>query len=153
MPAPKNQRDYFAEMYVAGIIADRKWNIYFPRRDQGFDFIITKSIGRSVIVRPVQVKGKYPETKTAVRNAYGYSGKLTQTHEDMILAIPFFSSDGVGVAPTCIAYALWTDIRKNAKGAFVCSPATLKKGIPSPMRDFTHLFDSVGLKRIEKESG
>ena len=35
-------RDYFAEMYVAGILADNGWNIYFPRRDNGFDFIITK---------------------------------------------------------------------------------------------------------------
>jgi len=30
-------RDYFAEMYVAGILADKGWNIYFPRRDKGFD--------------------------------------------------------------------------------------------------------------------
>ncbi len=32
-------RDYFAEMYVAGVMADSGWNIYFPRRDEGFSFI------------------------------------------------------------------------------------------------------------------
>ena len=53
-------RDYFAEMYVAGILADHGWNIYFPRRDKGFDFIITKDLGERMLVRPVQVKGLYP---------------------------------------------------------------------------------------------
>jgi hypothetical protein len=37
-------RDYFAEMYVAGILADKGWNVYFPKRDIGFDFIITKEV-------------------------------------------------------------------------------------------------------------
>src|SRR5947209_1336736 len=60
-------RDYFAEMYVAGILADNGWNIYFPRRDKGFDFIITKPIGDEIIVRPVQVKGKYPEVEISTK--------------------------------------------------------------------------------------
>jgi hypothetical protein len=33
-------RDYFAEMYVAGLLADAGWNIYFPHRDMGFDYIV-----------------------------------------------------------------------------------------------------------------
>lgn len=56
--APKT-RDYFAEMYVAGVLADAGWDIYFPRRDRGFDMIVSRSAGDSTIVRPVQVKGKY----------------------------------------------------------------------------------------------
>jgi len=150
MPTPINQRDYFAEMYVAGILADAKWNVYFPRRDQGFDFIITKTISGKIIIRAVQVKGKYPETMTASRNTYGYTGNLTQTHEDMVLVIPFFPANGICVAPSCIAFALWNDIRTNTKGKCSCVPATLKKGIPAPRRHFTHMFDACGLKRIEK---
>lgn len=38
--------DYFAELFVAGRLADAGWNVYFPHRDQGFDFIITKTIRR-----------------------------------------------------------------------------------------------------------
>lgn len=38
--------DYFAELYVAGGFADAGWNVYFPHRDQGFDFIVSKSNGR-----------------------------------------------------------------------------------------------------------
>ena len=75
-PAPKT-RDYFAEMYVAGVLADAGWQIYFPRRDVGFDFVVIKAHGETTLIRPVQVKGKYPtETKTNKQN-YGYDGELT----------------------------------------------------------------------------
>jgi len=64
-------RDYFAEMYVAGILADAGWNVYFPRRDKGFDFVITKHVGSRTIIRAVQVKGKYPgRTKTDKRTCF-----------------------------------------------------------------------------------
>jgi hypothetical protein len=53
--------DYFAELFVAGRLADAGWNVYFPHRDQGFDFIVTKTVGAAdMLIRPVQVKGKYP---------------------------------------------------------------------------------------------
>src|SRR5258708_3166563 len=97
-------RDYFAEMYVAGILADNGWNIYFPRRDKGFDFIITKPIGNEIIVRPVQVKGKYPEVEGRNLPAYGYGGKLSQLHDDMVLAIAYFSTNIHSVAPDHVAY-------------------------------------------------
>jgi hypothetical protein len=56
--------DYFAELYVAGRLADAGWNVYFPHGDKGFDFMISKPDqqgGR--IIRAVQVKGKYPTTE------------------------------------------------------------------------------------------
>src|SRR5229473_1817256 len=56
--------DYFAELYVAGRFADAGWNVYFPHRDKGFDFIISKphaEVGQ--LIRPVQVKGKYPRVR------------------------------------------------------------------------------------------
>jgi len=34
--------DFFAELYVAGRFADAGWNVYFPRRDRGFDFIASR---------------------------------------------------------------------------------------------------------------
>ena len=37
--------DYFAELIVAGMFAEKGWNIYFPHRDQGFDFIVSKYMG------------------------------------------------------------------------------------------------------------
>ncbi|MBW4043806.1 MAG: DUF4365 domain-containing protein [Acidobacteria bacterium] len=92
MPKPKNQRDEFAEQYVAGIFADAGWSVYFPRKDKGFDFIISKKTDAGLIIRPVQVKGKFPETTTAVRKKYGYRGKLTAIHPDMVLVIPLFTS-------------------------------------------------------------
>lgn len=47
MGLSNNQRDYFAELHVAGNFGDAGWNVYFPRRDKGFDFIVTKEIGPS----------------------------------------------------------------------------------------------------------
>jgi hypothetical protein len=32
--------DYFAELYVAGLMANAGWNVYFPHRDRGLDFIV-----------------------------------------------------------------------------------------------------------------
>ena len=57
-------QDYFAELYVAGLMANAGWNVYFPHRDKGMDFIISKTgADESEIIRPVQVKGKYPSTQ------------------------------------------------------------------------------------------
>jgi len=53
--APKT-RDYFAEMYIAGVMADQGWNIYFPHRDIGFDFMATIEVESEILIRPVQVK-------------------------------------------------------------------------------------------------
>ena len=61
MPAPAT-RDYFAELYVAGLFGDAGWSVYFPKRDVGFDFIATKSIDGDVLIRPIQVKGLYPHS-------------------------------------------------------------------------------------------
>ncbi len=81
-------KDYFAELYVAGRLADAGWNIYFPHRDEGFDFVISKFVGDVPLLRPVQVKGKYPTGEKGDKLKYGYVGKLTQTHPEMVLAIP-----------------------------------------------------------------
>lgn len=57
--------DYFAELYVAGSMAKAGWNVYFPHRDKGFDFIISKLIGgKRWVVRPVQVKSKTPRNES-----------------------------------------------------------------------------------------
>jgi hypothetical protein len=67
-------RDYFAEMYVAGLMADAGWDIYFPRRDRGFDMIASRPDGDGTLVRPVQVKGKYAMDAKTDKARYGYVG-------------------------------------------------------------------------------
>src|SRR5438128_375171 len=65
-------RDYFAELYVAGLVADAGWNVYFPHRDRGLDFIASKTGGDGQqIIRPVQVKGKYPCKGKTDKQYYG----------------------------------------------------------------------------------
>lgn len=56
--AEKRRPDYLAELYVAGVLADDGWNVYFPHRDEGFDFMISKYLGDRIVLRLVQVKGK-----------------------------------------------------------------------------------------------
>jgi hypothetical protein len=93
----------FAELYVAGLFATEGWNVYFPHRDDGFDFIVSKFIAKKRwLVRPVQVKGKYTRAK-ASRAAYGYVGRLSQLHPEMVPAIPVFDPDKRS-RPTCIAF-------------------------------------------------
>src|SRR5256885_303604 len=142
------KRDYFAELYVAGRFADAGWNVYFPHRDKGFDFIATKSNGSGIqLVRPVQVKGKYPSQDKGNKVVYGYVGKLTQLHPDMVLAIPYFSVHSPAT-PTCVAYLPQTLIKPHPRG-YRCQPAGFAEGTPRPRRDFACFFDIAGLALLE----
>ena len=108
--------DYFAELYVAGSFANAGWNVYFPHRDEGFDFIVSKTDGHgTLIVRPVQVKGKYPTSTKTNKIVYGYVGRLSQRHPEMVLAMPFFPTVSAP-APTCVAYMPISLIRRHSKG-------------------------------------
>jgi hypothetical protein len=140
--------DYFAEMYVAGRFAEAGWSVYFPRRDQGFDFLATKDVGAGFpLIRPVQVKGKYPSPTKGDHVLYGYVGKLTQLHPEMVLAIPFFSAGSPGT-PVGVAYMPRVQIRATARG-FRCQPASFREGQPRPRPAFRSFFDAPGLRWLE----
>ena len=139
--------DYFAELYVAGRLADAGWDIYFPHRDKGFDFVISKVTNGSPILRPVQAKGKYPSAEKIDKAVYGYVGKLTQTHPEMVLAIPYFSVSSPDT-PVYIAFMPWTTIRPHSRG-FRCQPATHCDGKPKPRREYQKFFDEAGIARLE----
>lgn len=143
-------RDYFAELYVAGLLAEAGWNIYFPHRDRGMDFIISKTgtDGREII-RPVQVKGKYPEADKTDKTRYGYVGGLNQIHPQMVLAIPFFETSGIGPA-LFVAYMPWSQIKPHQRG-YRCEPAIFRGGAPKPRRDFQSYFDANGIVQIESD--
>jgi hypothetical protein len=136
-------------MYVAGILADKGWNVYFPRRDKGFDFIITKNVGAGIIIRPVQVKGKYPERGKTNKNVYGYKGKLTQVHEDMVLSIAFFSHDTATKCPECIAYIPRSRISPQASLGYACQPARFVDGKIIPRKSYEQYFDEAGIGSME----
>ena len=141
--------DYFAELYVAGRFADAGWNVYFPRRDRGFDFIVSRSAaGGLQLIRPVQVKGKYPTPKKGDKDVCGYIGDLTELHPEMVLLIPFFSSASPEI-PTCIAYLPFALVRKHNRG-FRCESARFHGGTAVPRRDYAKFFDGEGLKLVEQ---
>jgi hypothetical protein len=139
-------RDYFAEMYVAGVLADEGWDIYFPRRDRGFDMVVSRASQDTTIVRPVQVKGKYASDAKTDKSRYGYVGDLTAFHDDMILAIPYFTSQNPH-APAMIAWMARTEIRPHARG-WRCEPARFVAGLPEPRPGFAACFDEPGLLRF-----
>jgi hypothetical protein len=95
----------------------------------------------------VQVKGKYPTGEKSDKAAYGYVGELTQTHPEMVLAIPYFPSQAPEM-PTCVAYMPLSVIRKHSRG-FRCQPATYKNGHPRPRRDYSKFFDANGTALLE----
>jgi hypothetical protein len=149
--APKS-RDYFAEMYAAGLLADHGWNVYFPRRDIGFDFIITKLIRDQVAVRPVQVKGFYPTEQKKSRGLFGYMGTLSQTHPDMVLALVYFDRGAIGAAPKHIAFMPYGAIRTQKSRGFACRPAQLTDEGPKPRRDYARYFDLSGIQLLETDA-
>lgn len=152
MPRPETQRDYFAELYVAGIFGDAGWSVYFPKRDVGFDFVVSLKVGSDTLLRPVQVKGLYPTTAKGNKDSYGYSGKLTAVHKDMVLVLPYFAATKRGVAPEHIAYMPFSQIRVRSRGGYRCVPASFKAGIPTPRRDFKQYFDNTGLTALSNPS-
>lgn len=147
----KRPRDLFAELYVAGVLADAGWHIYFPKRDFGIDFIATKEVGKEILVRPIQVKGKYPRADKVDKANYGYSGILTQRHPEMVLAIPFFTSEASPSPPKFVAYMPASQIREsqNKPGRFSAMPCTFRSGLPQKRRDYQKFFDERGLKLME----
>ena len=141
-------RDYFAELYVAGLMADAGWNVYFPHRDRGMDFFISKTGPDDIeIIRPVQVNGKYPEEGKKDFPVYGYVGKLNQIHPQMVLAIPYFATASLS-PPTLVAYMPFSKIKVHSRG-YRSQPARFKNGVPIARRDHQIYFDEVGLKQIE----
>lgn len=141
-------RDYFAEMYVAGLFADAGWNVYFTHRDQGFDYVITRATDSAVIIRPVQVKGLYPTAEKGDRSAFGYKGKLSLLHRDMVLVLVFFNAGATEGTPQNIAFMPHGQIRPRSRGGFRCVPAVLKAGVVTPRRDFAGYFDAAGLAAL-----
>ena len=144
-------RDYFAELYVAGLMGDVGWAIYFPKRDVGFDFVATREIDGDVLIRPVQVKGRYPSSTKSNKLAYGYVGKLTQLHPQMLLVIPYFSTDITGAAPALVAYMPRTEIRPQASKGYACQPAAFKNGAAVMRREFAKYFGADGLAAVGKK--
>jgi hypothetical protein len=145
---PTNQRDYYAEMHAAGVLADEGWNVYFPRRDKGFDFVITQETAAGVVVRPVQVKGKYPEREKGDKLTYGYRGELSLVHPDMVLIIPYFPASGERVAPQTVAYLPFNKIARTSRGLYRCEPAKFLGGVAAARRDSVQYFDAVGLSAL-----
>ena len=136
--------DCFAELHVAGRLADAGWDIYFPHRDKGFDFVISKIVDSKPLLRPVQVKGKYPTPEKTDKAVYGYVGKLTQLHPEMVLAIPYFSASSPD-SPVCIAFMPPSCVKGHARG-FRCQPAAYRNGEPKPRHEYTKFFDEGGIK-------
>lgn len=141
--------DYFAELYVAGRLAHAGWNVYFPHRDDGFDFVIVKSVGERTLIRPVQVKGLYPTSEKTDKTTYGYRGLLSQTHSEMVLAIAYFGS--AGSEPRCdhVAYMPFVTVRVTSSGVHRCVPASYVGGAVQPRRDYAKFFDVDGIARME----
>ena len=130
-------------------MADAGWNVYFPHRDRGMDFVATTTgPGGHELIRPVQVKGKYPTAEKGDKLVYGYIGKLNQIHPDMVLAIPFFGSQRLGPA-LHIAFMPFGQLRTHQRG-WRCEPCSFKSGVPKPRRDYKRFFDELGLAAIER---
>jgi len=138
-------RDYFAEMYVAGLLADEGWNIYFPRRDKGFDYVVTLETESGVLVRPIQVKGRYPQDGKSDKSTYGYSGKLSLLHPDMALVLVYFPLGASEGTPQHIAYMPRGQVRPRSRRGYRCVPSSLRPGIVTPRRKYVGYFDGPGL--------
>ncbi len=148
MTAP-DTRDYFAELYVAGLFGDAGWAVYFPKRDVGFDFIATKLVDGEMLLRPVQVKGLYPTAGKKDKVTFGYIGELTASHPAMVLALPYFHVENPH-SPETVAYMPFASFKSPFRGGVRCVPACFANGHSKPRRDFKKYFGREGLKAVEQ---
>ncbi len=79
--------------------------------------------------------------------AYGYMGKLSKIHSEMILAMPYFSLQDKR-NPIFIGYLPVSQIKECSRG-FRCQPASFKDGVPCIRPYYKKFFDDVGLQLIE----
>lgn len=152
MPQPQTQRDYFAELYVAGIFGDAGWSVYFPKRDVGFDFVVSRTVGSTHASASSTGQGLYPTAAKGDKTWYGYKGMLTAVHPDMVLALPYFAATERGVAPACIAYMPFNQIRARTRGGYRCVPASFSGGTALPRRDFKQYFNDLGFAALSDPS-
>jgi hypothetical protein len=149
-PHSETNRDYFAELYVAGYFGDAGWCVYFPKRDVGFDFVASKRVRNTIILRPVQVKGKYPTRTKKDQSTYGHRGRLSALHDGMVLVIPYFAACERGAAPEEIAFMPRSELRPRTRGGYSCVPASFAKGHARPRKGFRQFFGPAGLRRVER---
>jgi len=131
------------------LFGDAGWAVYFPKRDVGFDFVVSKQVPGNVILRPVQVKGLYPTPDKQDRDTYGFAGVLSAVHPEMVVAMPFFSAAERGVAPTCVAFMPLAAMRNRERGGVRCVPCSLSQGIPRPRPSFLAFTNHAGLVAVE----
>jgi hypothetical protein len=156
MPSLPKTREQFAEFYVAAQLADADWNIYFPRWDSGFDFMIERTVVRDgnpvALIRPVQVRGKYLTDSKGDTKQYGIqNGKLSRVHPDMIVAMPFFSSSDchpiqVAYLPHTRTNPLWDEDQR--KWVFTCLPARVKGGQVYMRQEYQKFCGVLGLATL-----
>lgn len=144
-------RDNAAELFVAAQFASEGWNVYFPHRDKGFDFIASKDLGDGQqVLRPVQVKGKYPQSGKGRKAVYGFVGGLSELHPEMVLAIPYYTAAG-DPAPRFVAYMPFAELRVHSRG-YRRQPASFRGDAPSIRPGFRGFFDYEGLRLLENAS-
>lgn len=145
---PTNVRDEFAELYTAGLFADAGWTVYFPRRDRGFDYIVTKQHDTEMLVRPVQVKGVYPEEQKKGGRPFGKDLKLTAFHPQMVLVMPFFEySPEKAESPTHVAFFPLQPSRRS-DGKHIIRPALLKGGKISIRETYQRFCGKTGIDAV-----
>jgi hypothetical protein len=139
-----------AELYIAHKFSNVGWDIYFPHKDKGFDFIASRRCksGKD-LVRPVQVKCKYPTTEHTPKHTYGFEGYLSRLHPEMVVVIMFFTY-GCYETPEIVAYMPVTQLTKSPSG-YRCIPAHRIGGEPKPRPEYAHFFGDEGLAWVANE--
>lgn len=131
-----------AELLVASKFRENGWEIYFPHKDDGFDFVAYNKDKK--IFRPIQVKGKYRESSND-KVTYGYKGSLSHTHDEMVLAVVFYNKNS---EPLHFAYLKFSDIKFTKKGDAKAEVCCIKDNKIKPRRDFSFLFGLEGMNRL-----
>lgn len=138
--------DYTAEFRVAADLAAAGWQIYFPSRDTGFDFLVMRDTANDVLIRPVQVTSKLPDVGTTDRKTYGTIRNLSRVHPDMVLAIAFYEHTEGGPRHHSTAYLPMSRVVHQTNKKYRCEPARIDEdGRIHHRRDFAGFFDDAGI--------
>jgi len=145
--------EQLAELNVAAQLADAGWEVFLPYRDRGFDLIAARKVGRSWIVRPIQVKGRYlqkgyrrdRENEVSMRGRQeGARFPLSEPHNDLVVALVYVDTDPSPIV-LCTAYLPFKVVKKSVTRQ-TQGRRNHRVFWPAPAQWMRHADDSVSLE-------
>lgn len=104
-----------------------------------------------MLVRPVQVKGVYPEAIKGDKKTFGRTMNLTALHPQMVLVMPFFQyAITKSASPTYVGFFPIIRNEDPDDNEYKIQPAKLTNGVISIRKESQRFFGDEGVAAVSE---